>query len=110
VGELRFYLDENVPVSVADQLVTRGIDVITVRGLGTLGHNDEWHLMTATDSGRVLCTHDMDFIRLAMDGMEHAGIAVAPGRRFGIGDWVRSLYQLHVRWQAEDFINRVEYL
>lgn len=54
--------------SVADQLITRGIDVITVRELGTLGHNDERHLMIATSSGRVLCTHDMDFIRLAMDG------------------------------------------
>lgn len=36
-GALRFYLDENVPVAVADQLRQRGITVVTVRDLALLG-------------------------------------------------------------------------
>ncbi|MDQ7028127.1 MAG: DUF5615 family PIN-like protein [Anaerolineae bacterium] len=31
---LRFYLDENIPVEIAKQLQSRGIDVVTARDLG----------------------------------------------------------------------------
>jgi hypothetical protein len=110
VAELRFYLDENVPVAVAVQLAQRGVDVVTVRELNALGQSDRWHLRNATAGGRVLCTHDVDFIRLAMSGVEHNGIAIASGRRFGVGEWVKALYQLAVTLQAEDFVNRIAYL
>lgn len=43
-ARLRFYLDENVPVEVAKQLRSRGIDVVTVRDLGLLGATDTVHM------------------------------------------------------------------
>jgi hypothetical protein len=110
LADLRFYLDENVPLAIASQLNARGIDVVSVRELGTLGQSDRVHLSTATELGRVLCSHDIDFVRLTQMGISHSGLVIAVGSRFGVGDWVRGLAQLHARYTAEDFINRVEYL
>ncbi len=44
-ARLRFYLNENVPVEVAKQLRSRGIDVVTVRDLGLLGTTDTVHMI-----------------------------------------------------------------
>lgn len=38
--QLRFYLDENLPVEVARQLRLRGVEVVTARDLGLLGASD----------------------------------------------------------------------
>ncbi len=34
MATLRFYLDENMSIAIADQLKQRGIDAVTVRDLG----------------------------------------------------------------------------
>ncbi len=44
MAELRFYLDENLPVAIAAQLLSRGVVVVTVRDLGLLGDTDANHL------------------------------------------------------------------
>ncbi len=74
--KIRFYLDENVQISIAEQLIRRGIDVVTVRDLGVLGDEDVNHLARATRLERVLCTHDADYIELASTGIEHFGIVI----------------------------------
>lgn len=71
---VRFYLDENMQVAIADQLKRRGIDVVTVRDLNLLGDTDINHLKRAAEMGRVLCTYDGDYVELATSGMSHAGI------------------------------------
>ena len=63
---IRFYLDENMQVAIADQLKRRGIDVVTVRDLNLLGDTDINHLKRAVEMGRVLCTYDADYVELAM--------------------------------------------
>jgi hypothetical protein len=78
VSELRFYLDENVPTEVGRQLRSSGIDAVTARDLGRLGERDTNHLQSAAAQSRMLCTHDQDFLRLAAEGVEHAGIAFSP--------------------------------
>ena len=50
---VRFYLDENVPIAVAEQLFRRGIDAVTVRDLGLLGQSDIDHMALANSTGRV---------------------------------------------------------
>ena len=62
---IRFFLDENLPIVVADQLQRRGIDAVTVRDLNLLGQSDIDHLELARQTGRVLCTHDADYLELA---------------------------------------------
>jgi len=44
MANLRFCLDENVPVQVARQLALRSIDAVTVRDLDLLGEADRNHL------------------------------------------------------------------
>ena len=107
MSELRFYLDENVPIEVARQLRSSGIDAVTARDLGRLGGQDRDHLQSATVESRMLCTHDQDFLRLAAEGAEHAGIAFSPQNRVSIGGWVRELRAIHTRFDAEQVKNRV---
>jgi hypothetical protein len=107
---IRFYLDENVPVSIAEQLKQRHIEAITVRDLDELGDDEKNHLARATAMGYVLCTHDADFVMLATSGTEHAGIVFGQQEKHTIGDWVRVLSRLHATYHTQDFINRLQFL
>jgi hypothetical protein len=97
-------------LEIAAQLKRNGIDVVTVRELGLLGDTDANHLQLAAQMGRVLCTHDQDFLRMNAEGMEHAGIAF--GEQYGstIGGWVKALRKLHATMTAEDIQGQVIYL
>ena len=110
MASLRFYLDENLPVQIALQLQTRGIDVITVRDLHLLGVRDEEHFRNAAKLGRVICTHDSDFIDLAAQGIPHASIVFGQQNTHYIGEWVNWLTLMHAVYTAEEMQNRVEYL
>ncbi len=107
---LRFYLDENVPVQIAHQLKSRGIDAVTVRDLEALGDDDLNHLQNATKLGRVLCTHDSDFLQLAFSGIPHAGLVFGQQDIHYIGEWVNWLTLMHAVYTSEEMMNRIEYL
>lgn len=109
-AETRFYLDENVPVAVAEQLRRRGIDAVTVRDLGLLGESDVNHLRLARAEGRVLCTHDVDYVAMHTGGAEHLGIVFGQQHRHGVGDWVRFLELIHSVYTAEEMEGRLEYV
>jgi hypothetical protein len=109
-SDITFYLDENVPTVIAEQLKRKGIDAVTVRDIGRLGDSDENYLQRASEMGRVLCTHDQDFLRLAAEGMSHKGIVFGIQDLHGIGDWVRGLELIHTVLEAENMENNIEYL
>jgi hypothetical protein len=108
--KLSFYLDENLPVAIASQLVSRGIDVVTVRDLNLLGASDESHLQRATEMGRILCTNDSDYVQLATEGIEHAGIVFGQQDVHYIGEWVKYLELMHAIYTPDEMKNRVEFL
>jgi len=60
--------------------------------------------------GRVLCTYDADFLSLAAEGSEHAGIVFGQQDTHYIGDWVNYLERIHAAYTAEEMRNRVAYL
>lgn len=107
---IRYYLDENVPVAIASQLKRRGIEAVTVRDLGYLGDTDTNHLERATRLGFILCTHDADFVELAVTGSEHTGIVFGQQHIHSIGDWVRFLELLHGVYAPQEMQNRIEYV
>ncbi|MCY4020175.1 MAG: DUF5615 family PIN-like protein [Chloroflexi bacterium] len=108
---LRFYLDELMPVAIAEQLNRRGIDTITVRDLSLQGYPDAHHLQLAHELGRVLCTLDDDYFSLLSDNAAHSGIVFGSRKdRREIGAWVRFLTWMHQKYKREDMRNRVEYL
>ena len=84
----------------------QGIDIIR----GTLGAEDPEHLERATDMGRVVCTEDKDFLKLAAQGLEHAGIIRGEQDRHSIGDWFKFLGFVHAVCTAEELRNDVVYL
>ena len=89
---LRYYLDEHMPVVIARELRRNGIETVTVRDLGMRGDSDANHLSRANEMGRVLCTMDDDFMKLATAEVEHAGIVIGTRKdREAIGTWVRFL-------------------
>ncbi len=110
MAALRFYLDENIQVVIAEQLKRRGIEAVTVRDLGLLGDDDASHLERAARMGFVLCSHDTDYAQLASSGIEHAGIIIGQQDRHLIGDWVRGLTLYHAVYTAEEMQNRLEFL
>ena len=110
MSELRFYLDENIPTEIARQLRRSGIDAVSALDEGQLGASDPSQLRRATAIGCVLCTHDQDFLRLAAEGAEHAGIVFAQQATSSIGGWVRALRSLHTRMKADQARNRVFFL
>lgn len=106
----RFYLDENVPVAVAEQLQRREIEVTTARDLDLLGEQDVNHLAKATEMGYVLCTYDADFLRLVDEGIEHAGIVFGQGEKHFVGEWVNGLERIHAAFTAGEMKNCIEFL
>ena len=79
------YLDECIDGPVADDLRTRGFDVLTAFEAGQAGKLDEEQLQFALTLGRVLLTYDrFDFRRLhaiyLSRGRQHGGIITIPQR------------------------------
>ena len=109
-NRLRFYLDENVEIALAQQLRFRQIEVVTVRELKLLGKDDLFHLKNATEMGYVLCTYDSDFLDLASQGIEHAGILFGVWDKHTIGDWVKVIAFIYEILTPDDMRNRLEYL
>ena len=103
---IRFYLDENLSPQILNQLRLHGIDVIR----GPLGADDPEHLDRAMAMGRVVCTEDEDFLKLAAAGIEHAGIIKGEQDNHSIGDWVKFLQFAHVACTAEEMRNNIEYM
>jgi len=109
----RLYLDEDVPVQVAEILRGHGYDVRTARDEGMLGTSDTEQLTFATQQGRVFVTHNRtDFEKLAVqyfeDGRTHGGIICAVRRP--PGECARRLRSLLNECTAEDFENQLLYI
>ena len=85
MARIRFYTDEQVARAVVRGLRRRGVDVLTVPEAGTLGVSDAEQLHRARDEERVIFTQDDDFLRLAAEGANHAGIVYASILRSSAG-------------------------
>jgi predicted nuclease of predicted toxin-antitoxin system len=107
---VRFQLDEHVPNAVARALRGFGIDVLTMREAGLLGTPDAELLAHAHAEGRVLVTHDPDFLRLHDRQVAHAGIAYCAQGSRTVGQIVESLRLIHEVYQPDEMVDRVEYL
>jgi predicted nuclease of predicted toxin-antitoxin system len=110
LSKIKFYFDESVELAASEQTLASGLDAVSAHSLEALGDKDTTHLARATQMGRVLCTYDADFLRLASTGLGHAGIVYAKPRKISIGGWIRELRSLHARQTAEEMIDQVIFL
>ena len=109
-ADTRLYLDENLTPKIAAQLRRRGITAVSVRDLGLLGDSDINHLTRATQMGYILVTTDTDYLIMAAQGVEHAGIIFGVQGDHSIGDWVKALELICEVYTPEELKNHVEYL
>jgi hypothetical protein len=110
VAEIRYQLDEHAPTAIAVQLRLQGIDALTAHESGLRGAADIDHVRIAMEHGRVLVTEDDDFLKLAMSGYDHSGIAYFPGGVRNISDVVNALALVHCVYSADEMIGLIEYL
>ena len=107
---IRFHLDEHVPSAVAIGLRRRGIDVTTTIDAGLAGAGDQQHVAFARSQGRVIVTHDDDFLVLNSQGIAHAGIAYCHQGSRSTGELLRLLLVLNECLTSKEMENRVEFL
>ncbi len=108
---IRFHLDENVDHAIAHGLRLRGIDVTTTTDADLVGASDEVQFKFALSQGRVLFTHDADFLRQKFTARtNHTGIVYCPQEPRSIGHIVRSLAEIAHVLDSDDMRNRVDYL
>jgi len=108
--KIRFHLDENVSMAIARSLRKRGIDVSTTPELNLIQATDENQLDFARKEGRVLVTHDSDFLRLHDQGFSHSGIVYCKLGSRTIGQIIKSLLLIYEILEPDEMTNSVEFL
>jgi len=90
--------------------VIEALDVTTTGDADLIGHEDREHLALAVNSGRVMVTQDVDFLKLHSEGVPHAGIVFWRQQTRSIGEVLRRLVLMHAALSPDEMKNRVEYL
>ena len=103
-------LDENVDPDVALALRRQGIDVTTTYEMGLLGQPDEVQLAFVCEQGRVIVTHDTDFLRLASQSADHWGVAFCKKNARSLGEIIRSLVLISEVLSPDEMRGWIEYL
>ena len=106
------YVDENTDTEIAARLSKGGIDVLRCQDAGTMGLDDESHLITASTQGRVVLTRDQDFLRLNQEwsrlGKPHAGIIfITPERNVQVNTIINKIIDWHKVKSADEMRNLV---
>ena len=111
---LSFYMDVHVPWAMTTELRLRGVNVVTAQEDGAGQFKDPILLDRAAAQGRVLVTHDTDFLREAArrhdQSIPFAGIIFIAPLDVTIGRAVADLELCAKASKPEEWINRVEYL
>ncbi|HEV3024555.1 MAG TPA: DUF5615 family PIN-like protein [Pirellulales bacterium] len=108
--QIRFHLDEHVDPAIAAALRRRGIDVTTTVEASLRTSPDEHHLEHAQAEGRVIVTHDGDFLRMDRRGTSHPGVAYCRQGERSMGQIVEMLELIWEVYSPEEMQNRVEFL
>jgi predicted nuclease of predicted toxin-antitoxin system len=106
--QLRFFLDEHIPIAVLPALRRFKIDVTAVDELRLKGTDDEELAPLARRQRRVFVTMDADFLAMAKAGMEHSGIVFVDGD-LTAGPIARALKFIHATTTAEQIQNQIEF-
>ena len=109
MAAIRLYTDEHVAWAVVKGLRERGVDVVTVEEAGLRGGTDEVQLAHALAEGRVVVSHDTDFLRLHAAGVEHSGV-VFGAQDLSVGEVIFGLMLIVQVLDADEMVNHVEFI
>jgi len=107
---IRFHLDENCDLRIATGLRLHGVDLTTTAEAGLLRASDEEQFHFATSQGRVIVTHDADFLRMDAASAMHAGIAYLRPQKRSLGEMIRLLVLVWELLEPGEMRGHVEYL
>lgn len=111
---LALYMDQHVPSAVTKGLRQRGLDVLTAQEDGRSEVDDERLLERVAELGRVLYTHDHDFLRITsawgQSGRPFAGVVYAHQRNVTIGKAIADLELIANTSEPENMRNEVQFL
>lgn len=108
--KIRSHLDEHINSVIARELRQRGINVTTTVEVQLRTKSDESQLAFLSREGRVLVTHDDDFLKLAAKNNNHLGIAYCHQNSRSLGQIIATLILMYEVYTPEDMMNRVEFL
>ena len=109
-ARIRFHLDKQADPDIARALRRHGVDVTTTVEAGLRSASDALQLDYARREGRVLVTHDADFLRLVNRTRDHPGVAYCEPTARSIGEIIRGLLLLYEVLRPDDMAGRVEFL
>ena len=107
---IQFHIDESADPDIAAALRRIGIDVTTTQEAGLRTVLDPMQWAYAKREGRVIVTHDADFLRLAKADNDHPGVAYCHQQARTIGEVIDLLILLHAVYSPDQMRGRVEYL
>jgi uncharacterized protein with PIN domain len=107
---IRYHLDENCAKGLARGLRLHRIDVTTTKVVGLTTSPDERQLEFASKEGRILYTHDDDFLKIHASGTAHHGIVFSAQGSKSIGEEIQGLLLIWEFLDPEDMEGRVEYI
>ncbi len=107
---ISFFLDENTHGGLAPGLRARGIDALSVQEAGRGGLTDPEQLAFATAEGRVIVTHDQDYLALHATGVPHTGIAWCHPDTYSVGQLIDALVLVHGAMTPDELLNNLQYL
>lgn len=107
---LRFHLNENVDSVIAQALRREGIDVTTTTDARLRSQRDDAQFAFAQREGRILVTHDADFLKIAQRTTHHAGVAFCASGSRTVGQIIEMLLIMYAALPPEEMANSVQYL
>jgi len=107
---LRFHLDEHVDPDIAHALRSHGIDVTTTLEANLRTQSDTAHLDYIRQTGRILITHDADFLRIAAQTTAHPGVAYCHKTARSIGEIIRTAILMYEVLTPDEMVGQVEFL
>ena len=113
---VRLYFDRHIMARLADDLLSRGYDVLTTEKAGLDTATDEEQLAFATEEGRAILTYNIrDFAPLhrqwPAEGRSHAGIIVSRqlgSRQYGL--LLQRMLRLLDHFTAEEMTGNLVHL
>ena len=107
---IKFHLDEHVDPDIAEALRRHGIDVTTTVEAALRTTHDDVHMDHIRSEGRVIVTHDADFLRRASRDTDHPGVAYCHMGTRSMGQIIRTLILIWEVLTPEEMRGRVEFL
>jgi predicted nuclease of predicted toxin-antitoxin system len=111
---IKLYMDVNIPRAITEGLRLRSVDVLTPQDDGTSRLEDPALLDRSTSLGRVLFSHDDDFLiegtRRQRGGEDFAGIIYCHQLRATVGEIIDSLELIAKLEQPEALRSQIVYI